>query len=97
MIRVIIERRAKEGKEDELLRELLDLRTQSMRQPGYVSGETLVWYDDPSLYVVISTWSAAAYWKTWTILVERRRIEDRLEPLLSAPEKTTVLNFLEAS
>ena len=97
MIRVIIERRAREGKENELLRELLDLRTEGMRQPGYVSGETLVGYDDPSLYVVISTWSAPAYWKAWTILVERRRITERLEPLLSAPEKITVLNFLEAS
>jgi len=97
MIRVIIERRAKAGMEDELLRELLDLRTEGMRQPGYISGETLVGYDDPSLFVVISTWSAHAYWKAWSILVERRRITERLEPLLSAPEKITVLSFLVAS
>jgi heme-degrading monooxygenase HmoA len=94
MVRVIIERKAKEGKELELLGVLLELRTRGMRQPGYVSGETLKGHYNPSLYIVISTWSSAELWHAWTSSPERQRIAQRVEPLLSSPERRTVADFL---
>ena len=94
MVRVIIERKVKEGKELELLAELLELRTRGMRQAGYVSGETLKGHDDPSLYIVISTWRSAELWHAWTSSPERQRIAHKVETLLSSPERTTIADFL---
>lgn len=94
MIRVIIERRCRTNKEAELERLLVELRTKAMRQPGYVSGETLRSGDDPSLWLVISTWLNADLWKAWETSPERRQIGSKMEPLLIAPEKISVFSFM---
>jgi len=62
-----------------------------MRQPGYISGETLVGYNDPDLTIVISTWRSHEHWQYWVDSTERRERHTELEPLLAVPEKTTVL------
>jgi len=95
MIRVIIERRAKEEWELELSVLLLDLRNKAMRQPGYVSGETLVAEADPLLYIVIGTWRSVEFWQAWASSTERGEMVAQVESLLYAPEKTTILNFVE--
>jgi quinol monooxygenase YgiN len=95
MIRVIIERRAEEGKVSELQRLILDLRAEGTREPGYVSGETLVGYGDRSLYVVISTWLSVQYWQAWADSRQRQELADEVEQLLSAPTRTTVLTLIE--
>ena len=95
MIRVIIERTAKLGKGADLRKQLLALRTSGMRQPGYVSGETLVGYDDPDLTIVISTWRGYEHWQRWADSAERRERQAKLESLLAVPEKTTVLRYLD--
>ncbi|MBI2869961.1 MAG: antibiotic biosynthesis monooxygenase [Chloroflexi bacterium] len=95
MIRVVIERRIKPGKEREMWSLLHDLRSQAMRQPGYVSGETLVGTDDPALWVVISSWLKPEYWQSWSKSPERQGIASAESGLLSAPVKTAVLKFLE--
>lgn len=95
MIRVIIERKLKPGKEREMWNLIHELRSKGMRQPGYVSGETLVGFDDPSLWVVISTWLTAELWQAWAGSPERQATGAQVEPLLAAPVKTTILKFLE--
>ena len=95
MIRVIIERKVKRGKEREMWSLLHDLRSKAIRQPGYVSGETLVGYDDLSLWVVIGTWLKAESWQDWLKSPERKAIASREKSLLTTPTKITVLKFLE--
>jgi len=41
MVRIIIERHLKTGKQGELIHLLKELRTAAVHQPGYISGETL--------------------------------------------------------
>ena len=74
MIRVIMERCCKTGKERALQGLLEDLRASAMRQPGYITGETLVSMDDPSYHLVISTWSHLGAWKAWEDSEERHQI-----------------------
>jgi len=93
MVRVIIERRCLPGKEAELESLLVELRSGSMRQRGYISGETLRSVDDPSLWLVISTWVDADLWKVWKTMAERQEIERKIEPLLVAPDKVSIFNF----
>ncbi len=90
MVRVIIERYIKQGKESELENLLLEMRSKALSQPGYISGETLTAINDPSNRLVISTWSSNEYWKAWEDNPQRQQIASKIEALLVYPSKTTV-------
>jgi quinol monooxygenase YgiN len=94
MIRVMIERRFQAGKETELENLLVDLRSRGMAQPGYVSGETLRGLNDPSLWVVLSTWLDISLWKARQASPERHKIEDKIERIASAPAKVSAFSFV---
>jgi len=93
MIRVIIERSFQPGEETELDNLLVELRSEAMSQPGYVSGATLWSLDDPSLWVVLSTWLDASLWKAWEANPERKEIEERIGRIASAPAHSVGLLF----
>ena len=93
MIRVMIERHCQPDRAAELESLLLKLRTKSMGQCGYISGETLRRVDDPSLWLVISTWVNADLWKVWETMPERREIESRIDPLLIGLEAISIFSF----
>ena len=94
MVRVMIERRCRADKAAEAESLLMELRAGAMQQRGYVSGETLRAVDDPSLWLVISTWLDANTWKAWQKKAERRALSDKLAGLLLAPEKITLFTFV---
>jgi heme oxygenase (mycobilin-producing) len=83
MIKVIMERHCKPGKESALANLLIDLRTKAMRQPGYISGETLIRIDDPSCYLTIGTWTRSEVWKAWENSEERFELMQLITALLS--------------
>jgi len=95
MIRVIVERHCRPGKEAELESLLVELRCMAMKQRGYISGETLKSVADPSLWLVISTWTDANMWNKWKTTVDRLEIARKIEPLLSTPEKISVFTFIK--
>ena len=95
MIKVIIERKIKAGKEREAWDLLHELRNTAMRQSGYVSGETLKGYDDSSLWFTMGTWIEAEDWQAWLNSPVRKALEDREKALIDAPIKTTLLKFFE--
>ena len=86
MIRVILERRVKEGKYDEFNERLRELRMAAVRQSGYVSGEVLASVDDASRVLVISTWRNLNDWRKWAASEERTRLAGRIDDALT--EKT---------
>lgn len=94
MVRVIIERHCRRGEEAEMEKLLLELRTRAMRQPGYVSSETLKSLDDPSRWLVISTWIDADLWEAWETSLQRRKISSKIEPLLVGPEEVSIFGFV---
>jgi len=94
MVRIIIERRCKPNNEIKLQNLLTELRTKVMHQRGYVSGETLRSVDDPSLWVVISTWLDADLWQVWETSPDRQQFTSKIEPLLTGPEKVSVFTFV---
>ncbi len=91
MVRVVIERRVKEGAEIEFSKITAKLRVEAMKQPGFVTSETWVEKDDHLISVVISTWLSADLWEAWATSLERQAITRELEPLLSCPARITVL------
>jgi heme-degrading monooxygenase HmoA len=93
-LRVIIERKAKQGTETQIMNALRELRTLALNRRGYVSGNTLRSKDDPSTYFVISTWQSLKDWEAWREDLDRNQITRKLEQFLVHPEKQIVLHFL---
>jgi len=93
-IKVIIERRIKEGKEEELGQLLRQLRAKALMAPGYISGQTLRSVEDPRLYVVISTWKSLEDWRRWEQDTERKELQEKINQLLEEPAKFRVFYFV---
>jgi heme-degrading monooxygenase HmoA len=64
-----------------------------MRQRGYITGETLREADNPSVFMVISTWITLEAWKAWQTSRQRLLIEEMMDSLLTAERKVRV--FIE--
>jgi len=60
---------------------IVELRAHAMKQPGYISGETLKCIDRPGEYLVISTWDSLDDWKKWLNSQDRKILEDKIESI----------------
>ena len=60
---------------------IVELRAHAMRQPGYISGETLKSIDRPGEYLVISTWHSLDEWNKWLNSQERKILEDKIDSI----------------
>ena len=95
MIKVIIERKIKAGKESKAWDLLHELRSNAIKQSGYVTGETLMGFDDSSLWFTIGTWLEAEDWQAWLSSPDRKALVDREKALIDTPIKTTLLKPFE--
>ena len=75
---------ASQGTMKELLREL---RSGATRQPGFISGKTVVDAFSPTIFMTISIWSTIAAWEGWEKSPERARIIERINALLQGHPK----------
>ena len=92
-VKVIIERRVPKGKDTALANLMRDLRAKAMFAKGYISGETLRAHDDPTLYVVISTWKNLEDWKAWEATPERKTIQTKINTILTQSEQHRIFDF----
>ena len=81
-MRVLIERRIREGAGPEYERVQRELRFQALREHGYLTGETWRDLDDPNHYVVVSTWRGRHDWDGWATCDARCAVLERLSPLV---------------
>ena len=64
---------------------IVELRSHAMRQPGYISGETLKCIDRPGEYLVISTWESVDDWNKWLASQERKILEEKIDSVIGKP------------
>lgn len=83
--KILIKRFVPKDMEKELGNLLMLLRSLTMKQEGYISGETLRRFDKPGETMVISTWQSVEAWQAWILTKERREIQDRIDELLGQP------------
>ena len=94
MVRILIERHLKEGKREDLMPLLRQLRTAAMHQSGYVTGETLASTEDASFIAVLSTWRSLDDWKAWETSEPRTRIYQQIESLLLEKPKVSIYKVM---
>jgi antibiotic biosynthesis monooxygenase (ABM) superfamily enzyme len=81
-VKILIKREVSADKAAQLKELVMQLRALSMKQPGYVSGESLKNVDRPNEYLVISTWDGLSAWKAWQSSKDRSKIQDQIDALL---------------
>jgi heme-degrading monooxygenase HmoA len=84
-VKIFIKRFVKKGKTQEAVELLKDVRSQALKQPGYISGETLINHYDPCKITVVSTWQTIDDWIRWEESDERSAKENQLEGLQEGP------------
>ena len=84
-IKIFIKRYVKKGRRQESIELLKDVRSHALKQPGYISGETLINHYDPRNITVVSTWQTIDDWIRWEESDERSAKENQLEGLQEGP------------
>ena len=80
--KVLIRRRFKEGGIEAISSLMKRVRSDAMRQRGYVSGEMLINFHDHHELLVISTWKSLEYWSDWARSETRFEEENLLSTYL---------------
>ncbi len=81
-VKIIIVRRVPKEKQNEIRPLLLQMRAVANAQVGYISGETLVNYDDPEENLVISTWKSLENWNQWLRNEQRIDLQSQVDRIL---------------
>jgi heme-degrading monooxygenase HmoA len=92
-IKVIIERQVTKGKDTDLANLMREMRSKAMFARGYISGETLRAHDDPTLYMVISTWKSLEDWKAWEENPKRKEIQSKIDTILKQTARNRIFDF----
>jgi heme-degrading monooxygenase HmoA len=82
-VKIFIRRRIPEDRTHDLLPLFRRLRNLATNHSGYISGETLKNLDDPSDYLVISTWQSIDNWREWVVSRDRMEIQNEIDARLT--------------
>jgi len=90
MLRIIIERQLKEGKREGLVPLLRELRAEALKHPGYITGETMVNTEDPSIVATLSTWRSLDDWNAWATSSARLKIAEQIQRILRKKPRISI-------
>ncbi len=91
MIRVIIERKIKEGCFQDYLELIRKARKHANAVDGFIAGELLQRQGDKNHAVIISSWENISAWEQWLVSEDRKLVLEEMRPLLEADEEVSVL------
>ena len=90
MVKIIVERHLRPGKEPDFVTLLTELWLKAMPMRGYITGETLRSVGEPEVWLTISSWSDVSMWRNWKDSQERQEILKEIEPMLRAPARESI-------
>ncbi len=81
-IKILIKRNVTGNNILELTVLLKKLRSLTLNQPGYITGETLKRIDKSDECLVISSWRSVEDWNVWITNPKRKTIQQEIDKLL---------------
>jgi heme-degrading monooxygenase HmoA len=81
-VKIFIKRSVTDTKVAELTVLLKRLRSITLMQPGYISGQTLKRLDKPQECMVVSSWRSIEDWNDWVNNEKRISIQTEIDGLL---------------
>jgi len=94
MVKIITERHVKKGEEEKYIKLIKEFHPIAKAQPGYVTADSLVSTENPSLFLVASTWEKVEDWRAFVNSEMGRKLFELTEPLLTGKPKTTVYQII---
>lgn len=91
-VKILIRRKGTNENAVALSKLLKKLRSLTLDQPGYISGETLRRIDDMDETMVISTWQSLEDWKRWVKDPQRAEIQSEIDMLLGKETEYAMYN-----
>ena len=92
-VKIIIKRTVKENRAREMIPLFRQMRSLAVKQPGYISGETLKSLDRPESFVVVSTWDSSADWEQWLLNQERQQLQEKMDSFLTGKTEYEMFQF----
>ena len=89
-VKILIKRNVSENNILELTSLLKKLRTLTLNQPGYITGETLKRIDESNECLVVSTWRSVDDWNAWTADPKRIELQSQIDSLIGKPTEYAV-------
>jgi len=93
-VKILIKRHVPEGDHPKLTELLHEMRSLTLKQPGYISGQTLQRVDDPTECIVDSNWRSAEDWNNWFRSLERNTVQAEIDELLGQTTEYAVYEYL---
>lgn len=91
MIQVLIERRIADGMLSTYEENSRLVLRQSFSAEGFISGEAFSDINNPNHRFVLCKWRSSIDWNRWTTSDERLELMNLIAPILTEPEKVTLL------
>ena len=84
-VTLMVERNVIPGEQESVKCLLRELRSNATRQPGFISGQSVIDAFSPTRVMTITTWTSMAAWEAWENSPERVSITSRIVGLLQEP------------
>lgn len=81
-VKIFIKRKVQDHNVSELTILLKKMRTLTLEQEGYISGETLGRIDNKDECMVISTWRSVEDWNRWVNDPKRIEVQSKIDDIL---------------
>jgi quinol monooxygenase YgiN len=94
MVKIITERHVKKGKQEEYIQLIREFHPIAKQQQGYITADPLVSAEDPSIFLVVSTWEKPEDWKAFVNSEMGRKLFELTSPLLKEKPKSTVYHIV---
>ena len=96
-VTVITELHVAPHQADHALAIATELRANAIRQPGFITGETLIDIEDHQKVVMFANWGSLEDWKLFETSAERQQLEGNVDSLLSEPMKMRIFTNVASS
>ncbi len=84
-VTILIKRKIRENAAAELDLLLRKLRSLTVNEMGYITGETLRRVDEKGESLVVSIWQSLDAWRKWTQNEERIELQNEIDRLIGKP------------
>lgn len=93
-VKILIKRHVPVSNHHDITALLHKMRALTLKQPGYISGQTLQRVDDPAECIVDSNWRSLDEWNTWFKSPERNAVQAEIDELLGQETEYAVYEYL---
>jgi heme-degrading monooxygenase HmoA len=97
MVKVVVDHELKDKKDTEAyIKVMRELTNDARKQPGYITGETLVNTEDERNILVIATWHSSKHFADWCTPEIRQKVNGMYPLILMEPPRLRIYsNALE--